>query len=388
MARMEMAKAITIEHMVAQNETEQRETRAPMSMSTSRTSVEKEMKVKTNHYGTHQIYICFVLILFAGSSLGAIFINKTCLTGYHFRYPMTLVLGQMIFAVVLLSLLNMSGLVRIQRASSQGLLTLALPTALFTSNVVVGLSALSLVNIPMFSAFRRLTLVFVIGAEYVFLNKKHSSGIVKSVILMTIGAFVSAVDDVTFSRVGYFLVFLNNVLTAGYLASLKQVMSDTRFDSLSLLYYIALLGMPFVAGLVILSGELANVVVAFRTQPELGSWGFLVSVGLTASGAFMVNISTSICTEVTSPLTTSVAGQVKNVVQTMLGVFSWGFVPTKMNFAGLLVALGAQGWFVYLKYEENREKYETKREDETEVMKIRRVERAEGEALHLMIAAK
>lgn len=54
----------------------------------------------------------------------------------------------------------------------------------------------------------------------------------------------------------------------------------------------------------------------------------------------------------TSPLTTSVAGQVKNVVQTVLGFFSWGFVPTRINTAGLLIALGAQIWFAYLKYME------------------------------------
>lgn len=302
----------------------------------------------------HQLYVFWVLFFFAGSSLGAIFINKTCLTGYHFRYPLTLVLGQMLFAILLLSMLHITGYRTIPLAGRQQLTSLAIPTALFTSNVVVGLSALSLVNIPMFSAFRRLTLLFVMAAEYFFLNKTHSRAIMYTVVVMTIGAFISAVDDVSFSRLGYCLVFLNNVLTAGYLAAIKRAMKETSFDPLTLLYYTALMGFPLVATLLVSTGELGHVVVAFRTQPELGSWRFMASLVLTATGAFAVNFSTSLCTHVTSPLTTSVAGQVKNVLQTVLGFFSWGFVPTTMNTVGLLVALGAQIWFAYLKYNERQ----------------------------------
>lgn len=299
-----------------------------------------------------QLYIFWVLFFFAGSSLGAIFINKTCLTGYHFRYPFTLVLGQMLFAVLLLSILHVLGYRTIPAADRRELMSLAVPTALFTSNVVVGLSALSLVNIPMFSAFRRLTLLFVMAAEYVFLKKTHSRGIMYTVVVMTIGAFISAVDDVTFSRLGYCLVFVNNVLTAAYLAAIKRAMKETAFEPLTLLYYTALMGFPLVAFLLVTTGEMAHVLVAFRTQPELMSWRFLASLLLTATGAFAVNFSTSLCTHVTSPLTTSVAGQVKNVLQTILGFFSWGFVPTVTNIVGLLIALGAQVWFAYLKYSE------------------------------------
>lgn len=296
----------------------------------------------------------FVLAFFAGSSLGAIFINKTCLTGYHFRYPLTLVLGQMLFAILGLTIMHVSGGKTLPHARRSDLAALGVTTALFTSNVVVGLSALSLVNIPMFSAFRRLTLLFVMMAEYLFLDKTHSKEIVQSVIIMTTGAFISAVDDVTFSRLGFCLVFLNNILTAGYLASIKRAIKTTNFGPLALQYYTALLGFPLVAMLLITTGELGRVVVAFRTQPELLSWGFLTSLVLTATGAFAVNFSTSLCTDVTGPLTTSVAGQVKNVLQTVLGFFSWGFVPTRMNVFGLVVALVAQIWFAYLKYMENK----------------------------------
>jgi Triose-phosphate Transporter family len=325
------------------------------SISLSRWDTLRLLRLPKGGIGKH-LYIGFVFIFFAGSSLGAVFINKTCLTGYHFRYPLTLMLGQMAFAVIVLTILHVTNHMKIPTLHMKDITLMALTTALFTSNVVVGLSALSLVNIPMFSAFRRLTLIFVMGAEYILLKKTHPPGIVCAVIVMTFGAFISAVNDVSFSRFSCFLVFLNNILTALYLAFIKKVMKDTQFEPLPLLYYTALIGFPVVAILVVLTGELSHVITAFKTQPELTTLPFFASLVLTATGAFAVNFSTSLCTHVTSPLTTSVAGQVKNVLQTVLGFFSWGFVPTRMNMCGLLVALGAQLVFAFFKVDKNREK--------------------------------
>lgn len=62
------------------------------------------------------------------------------------------------------------------------------------------------------------------------------------------------------------------------------------------------------------------------------------------------NFSTSLCTDITTPLTTSVAGQVKNVLQTVLGFFSWGYVFSPINAVGLVLALMGQCWFAFIKY--------------------------------------
>lgn len=62
------------------------------------------------------------------------------------------------------------------------------------------------------------------------------------------------------------------------------------------------------------------------------------------------NFSTSLCTDITTPLTTSVAGQVKNVLQTVLGFFSWGYVFSPINAVGLVLALMGQCWFAWIKY--------------------------------------
>lgn len=236
------------------------------------------------------LYVLAVILFFAVSSLSAIFINKSCLSGYGFNFPFTLLMGQMIFSLLTLSLMDLLGPARLPVLTRSQQLRVLLPTLLFIANVVVGLSALSLVNIPMFSAFRRLTLLFVMAAEYIMLSKRYSRSLIAAVVTMTVGAFVSALDDGTFSGLGYALVFINNVLTAAYLASIKRVMVEIDMSPLVLLYYTALLGLPFIAILLPASGELRNVIEALSTRPDLWSFGFGVSVLLMAASAFLVYV--------------------------------------------------------------------------------------------------
>lgn len=228
-------------------------------------------------------------------------------------------------------------------------------TMFFVANITVGLSALSRVNIPMFSAFRRLTVLFVMGAEYFMLHKTHPKPVVASVFVLTSGAFVSALGDVTFSLTGYALVFANNALTAAYLASIKRLMRDLALDPISLLYHTSAMSFPIIFVIAIVTRDVQNAIQYYDNTPSLRqSPLFLLALLFVAASAFCVNLSTSICTHVTSPLTTSVAGQVKNVLQSLLGFFSWGYVPTPLNVAGLLVALGGQIAFAMFKYKDTK----------------------------------
>lgn len=325
-----------------------------------------------------QRYIIMVLLFFAGSSLGAIFINKATLSHYKFHFPLSLMLLQSVFTVVVLSVINTfrPALLSLAVVKSHEYPRILVPTLLFIFNVSVGLSALTLVNIPMFSAFRRLTVLFVMTAEYVILHKGHSKKVVFSVIFLTTGAFVSALGDVTFTALGYALVFLNNALTAMYLASIKRLMKDLSLDPLSLLYHTAFLAMPIVFLLCLITGELSDAYVDLTTRKELHTPLFLASLSFVAASAFCVNYSTSLCTHVTSPLTTSVTGQVKNVLQTFLGFFSWGYEPTPLNVIGLLMAMLGQLSFAYYKHKENSVGEKSGNEEEMNAGDVKRMENA------------
>lgn len=300
--------------------------------------------------------VASAVFFFCGSSLGAIFVNKACLTHFNFNYPSTLMVLQGLLTIVLLNVVSRlrPSLVSIVPVKSADYRRMIPSSLFFVSNVTIGLSALSRVNIPMFSAFRRLTVLFVMGAEYFMLHRTHSKSVVLSVVVLTAGAFVSALGDVTFSLTGYTLVFINNALTAAYLASIKRVMRDLSLDPISLLYYTSVISFPVILVIAVLTNDIQSAYIRFMTDEKLKeSTFFLPALACVAVSAFCVNLSTSICTHVTSPLTTSVAGQVKNVLQSVLGFFSWGYVPTPLNVIGLLVALGGQVSFAVFKYRDS-----------------------------------
>lgn len=264
------------------------------------------------------------MAFFCASSLGAIFINKACLTHFGFSFPFSLLLLQVLFSFTTITAASRLSPRRFSpvAVNRTDLPRLALPTLLFVSNVSVGLLALTRVNIPMFSAFRRITVLFVMAAEYVVLRKTQSRRIVASVCTLAVGAFISALGDVTFSALGYCLVFANNILTATYLASIKKVMSDLSMTPYSLLYYMSVLSLGPVFLLALFTGDLGSAIQAYHERPLLNaSPFFLPALLFVAASALCVNLSTSVCTHVTSPLTTSVAGQLKNVLQTILGFF-------------------------------------------------------------------
>ena len=59
-----------------------------------------------------------------------------------------------------------------------------------------------------------------------------------------------------------------------------------------------------------------------------------------------INHSTFICTRYNDPLTTSVAGSLKNIIMTLIGAVSFGdFVYAKWNVVGLGVSMAGAIWY-------------------------------------------
>ena len=59
-----------------------------------------------------------------------------------------------------------------------------------------------------------------------------------------------------------------------------------------------------------------------------------------------INHSTFICTRYNDPLTTSVAGNLKNVLMTAVGVFAFGdFLFQRWNAIGICISMGGAIWY-------------------------------------------
>lgn len=298
------------------------------------------------------LYALSVILAYAASSLSAIFVNKATLTAYGFSYTLTLMLSQLCVSVTAFSLLRALRAIAIPVRTWRELSVLIYPAVFLIMNVAIGLLALRLVNIPMFSAFRRLSVLNVMLLEYFVLGKTATRRVMSTILVMVMGSFLAGLGDVTFSRTGYCLVFLNNFITAANLVAIKKTSAIVRLEALALAYYVSLIALPIVLVLAVFSGDLSAALSALSTRPDLHTPGFLVALSLSAASAFLVNFFTNLCTQITSPLTTAITGQMKNVLQTTIGLFAWGYRVTALNLAGLATALAGSLLFAFYKYQE------------------------------------
>lgn len=311
-----------------------------------------KMGISSQAQRAADVRVIFAILMYASSSLSGVFVNKACLSAYDFRFTITLMLSQLIVSVSALTILRALRVIVVPKRTFKELSVLIFPAVFLIGNVTVGLLALRLVNIPMFSAFRRLSVLNVMVLEYFVLGKTASQRIMGTVLIMVAGSFLAGLGDLTFDPLGYFLVFLNNIITAANLVSIKKASAVVRLEALALNYYVSLVALPIVFILSVVTGELRGAIEDVSFRPELRTPGFAVALSLSAGSAFLINFFTNLCTQLTSPLTTAITGQMKNVLQTILGIFAWGYRVSALNLSGLAVALVGSLWFAYYKYDD------------------------------------
>jgi len=198
------------------------------------------------------------------------------------------------------------------------------------------------------SALRRLTTFVVIAGQYLILKKTVSSSELYSVILMVIGAFIASYGDISFDLYGYLLTGLNCIVTAAYLILIAKSSRETGLNTFSLMYYNNILSIPFVT-LIVFSTEM-DLLKGFPLWFDIG---FQFCFWMSVFQAFALNYLVFLCSIVNSPLATSITGQLKSIIQTVLGLFLFGgvIITTPLSI-GLLISTFGGIWYGYIKYNE------------------------------------
>jgi len=234
------------------------------------------------------------------------FFNKAVFDSYEFKGSNTLTLAQGIFSLLFLITLKKYNFLEFPDFSYNTASALSPLAGSFCGMVISGLAALKFVNVPMYSALRRLTTFIVIAGEYVLLNKTVPTFELYSVILMVVGAMIGGWGDLTFDLYGYFLTILNCFVTALYLILIAKKSKETGLNTFGLMFYNNLLSLPVVAIVVILTEW--DVLVSYDRWGDLGFHFFF---WMSAFQAFALNYFVFLCSTVNSPLTTSITGQLK-----------------------------------------------------------------------------
>jgi len=284
------------------------------------------------------------ILAYAITSLAIILFNKMILSVYRFKFEALLTLGHMISCVVFSEMLRAMGLIKYPSFKVEIAKKVAPLSILFVLNVVIGLIALRVVNVPIFTTLRRLSGLFILIGEFVFLGMKPSSVKVASLSVILFGAVIAGYGDLAFDWLSYSYVIVNNVFTAAYLIMIKKLDQGPKLDAFGKVFYNSLVAIPWLFIIAYCNGEMH----AIMRYEFLHDTGFQMAFMFSCVLAFMVNAATFWCTSATNALTTSVTGQCKNILTTFMGMFLFGDVrPNNTLITGLTVGIFGSVWFSY-----------------------------------------
>eukprot|EP00007_Cunea_sp_BSH-02190019_P005599 CAMPEP_0174233358 /NCGR_PEP_ID=MMETSP0417-20130205/3421_1 /TAXON_ID=242541 /ORGANISM="Mayorella sp, Strain BSH-02190019" /LENGTH=366 /DNA_ID=CAMNT_0015311559 /DNA_START=119 /DNA_END=1215 /DNA_ORIENTATION=+ len=262
------------------------------------------------------------------------FFNKAVLSSYKFPYSNALTLAQMLFSTVFMYFLKLGGIIDVpdfRLNTAQQVLPLSV---CFMGMVVTGLAGLHYVSIPVFGTLRRLTTFIVMGGQMLLLGKSTPIKEQQSIYVMVGGAILAGWGDMSFSFVGYVLIFANCAVTAGYLLFIPKIKNETSLSEMGLMFYNNVLSMPLVFFLMVTT-ELSEL----HEFPYWSDIGFLFCFAMSVVLAFLLNLAIFMCSTINEPLVTSVTGQIKVIVTTGLGLVLFHDVEyTHMLAIGLLTS--------------------------------------------------
>ena len=212
-------------------------------------------------------------------------------------------------------------------------------------NVFFGLSAAGNLNIAMFTALRRISILMTLIAQWWILKKTSTKHIVTSVAVMVLGSFVAAADDLTFDAKGYTFAMMNNLLTAASQIASKYAFDD-GWDKETLLFCSS------VASVVISGMSSFTGMSSFKFE-DFDAWNnvtFQIAFGASVVLSILLNYGASWVIEKNDALTLAVTGSTKSALMGLLvcfGLFDPTYKFTWVNFVGLQISACASFFYVY-----------------------------------------
>jgi solute carrier family 35 protein len=287
--------------------------------------------------------------LFYGScSVMTVFLNKALFAVWKFKFPASLVTAQTLFTVGAILALERAGVVRRrgEKFSRAAFKRVFVVSAVFQLKLVLDMTALSLVNIPMYGVLKSATTPFVMLLDYGLLGKVASRRVQAAVFLTTLGGVLAGAGDLEFTLLGYVVALMSAATTAMYVVLVGKIGDELQLDSFTLLLYNSLWSAPLSMCVVFAFGEHHRVL----QYEHLARVGFLFAFLLSCSSAFVLNYATYLCTQLNEALTTSVVGRTKSIVQGIAGLFAFKVHTSATNLSGIMFNSAGVAWYAYEKY--------------------------------------
>ncbi|GAA0141838.1 secondary carrier transporter [Lithospermum erythrorhizon] len=301
----------------------------------------------------------YAAISYMSSAVLLILFNKAALSSYNFPCANVITLCQMICSCFLLYVLRRSNLITfnaVEPAIAADNFKLLVPVKTFIDTLPLAVTYLLYmlasmesvrgVNVPMYTTLRRTTVVFTMIMEFILVGQRYTRHIMGSVGLIVLGAFVAGARDLSFDFYGYLVVFMANISTAIYLASIARIGKTSGLNSFGLMWCNGIMCTPVLLFWTFIRGDL-EMTISFT---YLLSPGFLVVLSFSCVLAFFLNYSVFLNTTLNSALTQTICGNLKDLFTVTLGWMIFGGLPFDLlNVIGQMLGFVGSGLYAYYK---------------------------------------
>tara|TARA_B100000767_G_scaffold275541_1_gene313168 strand:+ start:858 stop:1595 length:738 start_codon:yes stop_codon:yes gene_type:complete len=210
------------------------------------------------------------------------------------------------------------------------------------ANVFFGLSSAKALNIAMFTALRRISILMTMMAQHWYLGVPLDRRVMWPVSFMIMGSLMAAANDLTFSLTGYAYVMVNNLLTAAAQIQTKKTL-ESNWTKSSVLFWTGI------------ASACASAVLLVHWDPSsFDAWNvtsFQFAFACSICLGFAINYGYTWTIQENDALTLAVAGSTKSALMglmVVMGIFDHTYIFSWWNFVGLQVS--TLGSFLYVYY--------------------------------------
>lgn len=268
---------------------------------------------------------------------------KAVFSVYKFPYPIIMTTIHLIFTYLGVQLCNAAGLFVPKALPSSHYPTILWFSVIFTANIWLSNASLMAVSVNLHQVVRTTIPLFTMIISAFVWNEKYPLTVLPSVLLVIVGVAATVKGDLDFDAFGMTIVVLGCLLSSlkGLMTQKTQV-GALGLSSLDLLRYLCPLAILELLLLAFITGEFTKL----SGNADLSQMMIfhLVSLGVVAFGLNFVSFRSA---ALLNPLTLNIAGNVKQILTSLLSIYLFGGSLTLVLLVGIIVTAIGAFWYTY-----------------------------------------
>ena len=315
--------------------------------STSSESITQEKKKYINLYICHLSVGIIFTYIFIICSITINIVNRVIFWKYKFKFNFTLVLLQQLFCMIFFTICSQKSQIFIEQTggvSFEDFWKLKYQyigyCIFFILKTVTSFLGYQLVtNIPMYVNLRKFLTAMTFIYQYFCKKKKISNINIFVVILLTLGALLTGIDDYSTDIKGYLAVFMKNMFNLVNLEVSENFKKLYVMTNLKLLVYNSFLSTPLLLIYIFINGEFFRLIDYFQEDHDFSYLHLIFFLFISCSIVMITNASFFISNEKNTSLFTQLVSDTKYIVITFISyIVLRSFIFTWKNITGLFLS--------------------------------------------------